>query len=216
MGLAERWEEFEAALRSECARAGRERGSVQVVAVTKGSPIETVQEAYGLGCRDFGESRLQEALPKIAALPADARWHMVGRLQSNKARKVAARFHAVHSLCNGRQLAEIEAGGACVGCYVQVNVAGEPQKDGVLVEELDKFCERATNSSGVRCLGLMAIAPEVADPEQARWAFRSLAGHAKRLGAAGLSMGMSGDWQVALQEGATCLRIGRTLFGGRQ
>jgi hypothetical protein len=216
VGLSERWDEFEKELQLECAAAGRPRGSVELVAVTKGLPVETVQQAYELGCRDFGESRLQEALPKIAALPPDARWHMVGRLQSNKARNAARAFQVLHSLCNARQLGEIQAGGATVGCYVQVNVAEEPQKDGVFIKELDNFWELATNCPQVRCLGLMAIAPEAADPEQARWVFRSLAEQAKRLGTTGLSMGMSGDWRVALHEGATCLRIGRTLFGGRK
>lgn len=215
MGLAKRWADFEEELALECARAGRGRGEVTVVAVSKGQPVEALLEAYSLGCRDFGESRLQEALPKMAAMPADVRWHMVGNLQSNKARAVAGRFYALHSLCNERQLAGLGTGGVLEEVFVQANVAGERQKGGVDAAGLDNFWQLAANSLPARCLGLMAIAPEVPDPEQARWVFRSLAGHARRLGATRLSMGMSGDWRVALQEGATHLRIGRTLFGGR-
>jgi pyridoxal phosphate enzyme (YggS family) len=212
--VAERLARFEEALAAECRACGRDRASVTLVAVSKGQPAEAVLEAYRAGQRDFGESRLQEALPKVAGLPDDIVWHMVGRLQSNKARLAARTFACLHSVCNERQLAAIAQGGATVDAFVQVNVAREPQKDGVFLEGLDSLWELVANCRTVRCRGLMAIAPEVADPELARWVFRRLAQEAARLGANALSMGMSEDWKVALQEGATHLRVGRALFDG--
>lgn len=206
---------FEDELATECARAGRQRSEVTLVAVSKSVAIEAVRAAYDHGQRHFGESRYQEAVTKIPYLPNDAVWHFVGRLQSNKARAVAERFDVVHSLTNERQLAEIRKASRSVDCLVQVNIAGEGQKEGIQPQALDKFLEVVAQSKSVRCRGLTVIAPFATDPEQVRWVFREAARMASDFGLPWTSMGMSGDWRVAIQEGATHLRIGTALFGGR-
>jgi hypothetical protein len=188
---------------------------VQIVAVTKTVPTEVVQEAYSLGLRHFGESRLQEALPKIEAMPDDVVWHFVGRLQSNKAKRAAQHFHVVHTLESLDQLREIAKAGRQIDGLVEVNLGEEPQKAGLAPKDLDKFISEVANCKEVRFRGLMAIGPLASVPELSRPDFRALASLGKEVGAEWLSMGMSGDFDVAIQEGATHVRIGTALFGER-
>ncbi|MGE0000862.1 MAG: YggS family pyridoxal phosphate-dependent enzyme [Fimbriimonadaceae bacterium] len=206
---------FEAELLSECEKAGRSREDVTLVAVSKTVPVSAMLEAYDAGLRHFGESRLQEALPKLGEMPEKTVWHFIGRLQSNKARSVAENFDVIHALTNERQLEQIAKADRRADVLVQVNIACEESKDGIPVETLDKFIELVQQCEQVRCRGLTVIAPLVPDPEQVRWVFREAARRAAGSGLPWLSMGMSGDWRVALQEGATHLRVGSALFGER-
>jgi len=197
--------------------AGRDPADVTLIAVAKGQPIDALRAAYDAGQRHFGESRLQEALPKIAGMPDDVVWHFVGRLQSNKARKIAESFAVVHTLDNERQLAEIaRAAGNPVLALIEVNVADEPQKAGISPRVLDRFQEVVANCEQVRWSGLMTVGPAVGDSEAMRPHFRLMREWAARMpGCRWLSMGMSQDYEVAIQEGATHVRIGTALFGPR-
>jgi pyridoxal phosphate enzyme (YggS family) len=214
-GLQTRLAEIERRIEAACLAAGRPRGAVQLVAVTKNVPVEVMMAAYDLGLRHFGESRLQEARPKIEALPDDIVWHFVGRLQSNKAKAVAQMFAVVHTLEKSSQLKETAKSGQVVDGLVEVNIAKEQQKAGVLPEALDNFVNELSNYPQVRFRGLMTIGPLVSDPERNRPVFKELSRLGKALGSDWLSMGMSGDFDVAIQEGATHVRIGTALFGER-
>jgi pyridoxal phosphate enzyme (YggS family) len=215
--------------------AGRDPSSVRLVAVTKTHPPEVVRAAAAAGLIDFGENRIEEAAPKMHAL-ADAtglRWHMIGHIQSRKARDVAqAGFALVHSVDTTR-LAErlsrlaLEAG-ARLDVLVELNVSGEASKAGFAAGRADQWpalvddLAAVTRLPGLRVRGLMTMAPVVGQPEQARPIFRRLRevrdGLTARLPEADwheLSMGMTDDFEVAVAEGATCVRIGRALFGER-
>ncbi|MFQ3587335.1 MAG: YggS family pyridoxal phosphate-dependent enzyme [Fimbriimonadaceae bacterium] len=229
-------------IRAACESVGRDPGDVVLVAVSKGVPADGIRAAYDSGVRDFGESRVQELLAKRASLPADVRWHFVGKLQSNKIRKVAGFLTMLHSLETDSQISELTrlsradsetdlAERLPLDCLVEVNIAEEPQKSGVLPSALDEYLETVLNCRAVRFRGLMTIGPQVDHPEEMRSYFSKLREIAERLGdrvgkSGGksselggklcLSMGMSGDFDVAIQEGATHVRVGTALFGGRR
>jgi hypothetical protein len=198
-----------------CDSVGRDPETVTLVAVSKTQPLDALKAAYDLGLRHFGESKLQEALPKIAAMPSDVVWHFIGHLQSNKARKVAEDFDAVQTLANEGQLREIEKGGRTVDGLIEVNIAEEPQKSGVAPKSLDPFFRNLIQSPCIRFRGLMTIGPALDDPEAMRPYFRALRELNQKLGGEWLSMGMSGDFEVAIQEGASHIRVGTALFGAR-
>jgi pyridoxal phosphate enzyme (YggS family) len=209
-------------------RSGRCVDDVLLVAVSKGVDLPQVHAAATSGVTDFGEDRVQEAQPKITALrpqvAGSIRWHLVGHLQRNKARQAVELFdiiHSVDSIALAMALDERarQAGRICE-VLVQVNVAAEPQKFGVAPEALPAMVLSLSALSGIRVVGLMTIAPQVDHPEVARPVFRRLrvlrdedarAGGAPAL--AHLSMGMSDDFEVAVEEGATMVRIGRAIFG---
>lgn len=214
-GLEERWEKIRSEVAGACRRAGRSPEDVTIVAVSKTVPIERIREAHRLGIRDFGESRLQEAEPKIAALPDDIVWHFVGRLQSNKAKRAASLVRVIHTVESERQVAEMEKAGREVQALIEVNVAREPQKAGVFPDDLDSMVQCLSSCLHVRYRGLMTIGPVVPDPELSRETFAKLAELGRLHGAEWLSMGMSADFSVAVQEGATHVRVGTALFGGR-
>ncbi len=214
-GLAGRLQEVEARIEAACRDAGRARSDVTLVAVSKTVPVEGLLAAYELGVRDFGESRLQEATPKVQALPSDVVWHFVGRLQSNKARKVAGLFSALHTIESESQLREIAKANRTIDALVEVNVAEEARKGGVFPEALDNAVAMVAHYPGVRFRGLMTIGPLSSDPELSRPVFRRLKELGERVGAEWLSMGMSQDLHVAIQEGATHVRVGTALFGER-
>lgn len=215
VGVRERWEQVRARLGEACREAGRDPGSVVLVAVTKSVPIEAILEAYQYGQRHFGESRLQEALPKIEALPSDIVWHFIGNLQSNKARKAAQRFGLLHSVWQESQLNEIAKLDHLTDVLFQINVGREAQKQGILPEDLDEWMRKAANYETVRFRGFMTIGPEVEEAELSRVHFRALAEMGRCYGAEWLSMGMSSDFVVAIQEGATHIRVGTAVFGDR-
>jgi len=215
MSVAENLVAIQSQIQTACKQAGRDPAEVILVAVSKTFPVESIREAYEAGHRHFGESRLQEAQPKIEALPDDIVWHFVGTLQSNKAKKIAQLFHVIHTIDSEGQLKEIAKAGRQVQGFVEVNIANEPQKAGISADDLDDFNKVALHYQKVRLCGLMTIGPAVDDAEKSRTYFRELRTLARRIGVEDLSMGMSQDFDVAIQEGATHVRIGSAIFGSR-
>ena len=198
-------------------RAGRDPADVTVVAVSKGRTPAAIQELYDAGHRDFGENRAEELATKHALLPPDIRWHFVGHLQSRKARVVRPLVSVLHSLeSDSTAKAWLKGAGQPPPCYLQVNVGREPQKYGVLPDEAAQFAKSCVGL-GIALVGVMAIIPVTEEPEQARPYFRHLAAIRDSLGAempslSGLSMGMTDDFEVAIEEGATVIRVGRAIF----
>ncbi len=202
-----------------CEQAGRDPASVTLVAVSKGHPAAAIVAASEAGIRHFGENRIQEALPKIeeaAGGGVEATWHLVGHLQSNKAKAAASAFDVIHSIDSTRLLARLDtAAPAPRDVLLQVNVAAEPQKQGVAPDEIEALVQAARAAGSLRLRGLMTIAPIAADPEEVRPVFRALRALAERHGLPELSMGMTDDFEVAIEEGATLVRVGRAIFGER-
>lgn len=215
MDFPSRLARIEERISEACRKAGRCREEVQLIAISKNFGGEAIWEAYQAGLRHFGESRLQEAIPKIEALPKDIVWHFVGRLQTNKAKRVAELFPAIHSLENERQLAEISKADHKVDCLIELNLGQETQKSGVFPSNLAGMWKTVLQFPQVRFRGLMAIGPALDDPEAMRPYFRELRRLGETVGAEWLSMGMSDNFEVAIQEGATHIRIGTALFGDR-
>ena len=207
------------------ARAGRPPESVRIVAVTKGHPLERAKEAVAAGLADLGENRVQEALAKQAAWPEPrARWHLIGHLQRNKAKLAVGRFVLIHSLDSIRLADALEAAAAAAGLVqdvlVEVNVAREPQKSGALPEEAPALVARAAALPHLRLCGMMTLAPYGAAADVQHAVFGGLrrmrdALATSSLELAVLSMGMSGDFEIAVEEGATLVRLGTILFGER-
>jgi hypothetical protein len=199
-----------------CEDSARSPETVTLVAVSKTVPVEAIREAYEAGQRDFGESRLQEALPKIAALPRDIRWHFVGRLQSNKAKAAGRAFNVVHSLESPHQIRELAKAGCPLDVLIEVNLAEEPQKSGIRPADLAKIRASVLQWSTLRLRGLMGIGPAHRNAEAMRPYFRELRALNDSIGGDWLSMGMSNDFEVAIQEGSTHVRVGSAIFGERQ
>jgi len=209
-------------------RVGRTPQEITLVAVSKTMPVELVQMAYNLGVTDFGENRVQEALPKIAAFhPQGLRWHMIGHLQSNKASKVVSPFYCVESVdsLHLAQMLNRHAGeqGKRFPVLLQVNVSGEASKEGLSPTEVLELARQVVGLSHIQVEGLMTIAPLVEDAEQVRPVFRELRFLRDQLRTElpssswqHLSMGMTDDYRVAIEEGATIVRIGRAIFGERE
>lgn len=211
-------------------RANREPDEVQLVAVSKTVPIEVLRDAYALGLRVFGENRVQEAQEKIAALALpDIRWELIGHLQTNKANRAAELFARVQSVDSLRLAETLSARASALGktlpILLEVNVAGEASKSGFASEAAMDAARAISELPLLRQEGLMTIAPLVNDPEDVRPFFRALRELRDRLremvplgsddGWRELSMGMSDDFMVAIEEGATLVRLGRALFGAR-
>jgi len=224
--IAARLADVRARIARAAGRAGRDPASVSLVAVSKTFPADSVRAAAAAGQIDFGENKVQEALRKMdetSGLPI--RWHLVGHLQSNKAKKAAARFDVIHSVDSADLIARIDEGaeGRRVDLLVQVDIAGEVTKFGASEEELLGIFEAGARANSARIVGLMLIPPAVADPEDARPYFRQLKGVRDWLLARGvdaaalqhLSMGMSHDFEAAIEEGATLVRVGTAIFGSR-
>ena len=208
MGLPEVLARIERAAR----RAGRDPAGVRLVAVTKGhSPAAIREKVLAYGDFPLGESRVQEALPKIEALP-EATFHFIGPLQRNKA-KFMDRFSLLHSLESLRVAEALERRlPRPLDALVEVNVGREPQKHGVLPEELPELLARLAELSRVRVLGLMTVAPRVRDPQRLRAVFAELSRLADRYNLPERSMGMSEDFELAIEEGSTLVRVGRAIF----
>ncbi len=196
-----------------CFLAGRDSADVTLVAVSKGKPADSIRELYDAGHRDFGESRLQEFLQKVEELPGDIRWHFIGRIQSNKFERILDHFKVIHSISDQDQVARIARRTENYEAFIQVNAAQEAQKSGISTEALDALYQNVLTCKNIRARGLMTIGPVVEDPEKARQLFRYVRELSIKLqGCNQLSFGMSNDYEVALQEGATHLRIGSALF----
>lgn len=196
-----------------CSQARRDPRGVTLVAVSKGESAESIRELYDAGHRDFGESRLQEFLQKVEELPRDIRWHFIGRIQSNKFERILDYFPVTHSISAADQVARIARRSENYEAFIQVNAAQEAQKAGISGEALDALYQNVLTCKNIRARGLMTIGPVVENPEEARPLFRYVRELSKKLhGCNQLSFGMSNDYEVALQEGATHLRIGSALF----
>ena len=208
-----------------CRRAGRSPDEVELIAVSKTFPADSIRAAAEAGQTLFGESRLQEAEPKIEALPASLRWHFIGRVQTNKVRKILPLFEAVHAVDSLRLAAFTDNVAAELGLFpkvfLQVNLAGEETKGGFGPEELEQAMETLLGLERLEIQGLMSIPPPGPDAEASRKWFAGLREFRDRLEVKfstklpALSMGMSGDYEVAVEEGATHVRVGSAIFGKR-
>ena len=214
-------------IESCCKRTGRRHSEVTLIAVSKTKPIADLQEAYEAGVRDFGENKVQELLGKIPQLPSDIRWHMIGHLQRNKVKYLVGKVFLIHSVDSLRLAQEIqreaEKKQTEVNILVEVNVAGEESKFGSRREETLQLVKEIALLPLVHIQGLMTVAPYVENPEENRGIFANLQQLAVDIGRENidnvnmnvLSMGMTGDYPVAVEEGATCVRVGTGIFGNR-
>lgn len=205
-------------------RAGRDPRDVELIAISKGSGIDVIGQAMSRGQRHFGENRLQELMVKAKALPSGLQWHFVGRLQSNKVSKLLECRPVIHSVDRLQIGQEIDRKAKTpTQALIQVNVSGEPSKAGVTPSEAPRFTEAVLSLSNLELLGLMTLAPLTASPEAVRGYFKALADLKEKLEREipgltihHLSMGMSQDYVVAVEEGATMVRIGEAIFGKRR
>lgn len=208
-----------------CHRAGRQVEEVKLIAVSKTFPAERIREAYEAGLRDFGENRVQEAAPKIAALEGlEITWHLIGHLQSNKAKRARELFHWVHSV-DSVYLAQkldhaAQNSSARLPILFQVNLGVEETKSGLREEEALRTAEEASSFSSLEVRGLMLLPPFSENPDEVRPYFRRLRTLADEIrmalpAATELSMGMSHDFEAAIEEGATMIRVGTAIFGMR-
>lgn len=214
-------------MKSACEKAGRRFDAVTLIAVSKTKPVASLLEAYQTGVRDFGENKVQELLDKTEQLPPDIRWHMIGHLQRNKVKYIVDKVAMIHSVDSLRLAEEIsrEAGkkNVEVDILIEVNVAEEDSKYGVTVAEAPALVEKISILPAVHIRGLMTIAPFTEDAEENRLYFRRLKQlsvdieqkNIDNVNMDVLSMGMTGDYSVAIEEGATCVRVGTGIFGER-
>lgn len=201
-----------------CVRAGRAREDVKLVAVSKTFPAEFVDEAIAAGITDVGENRVQEARDKKPLVRGSVRWHLIGHLQTNKAKDAVKLFdviEAVDSLDLAEKLARAAEGhGKTIDVMLQVNIGDEPQKSGLERGDVDGIAKQVAGLAPLRLIGLMAI-PPVGTPDESRPYFRELRSMRDALGLKELSMGMSEDFEAAIEEGSTMVRVGRAIFGSR-
>lgn len=210
-----------------CKEVGRDPSEVTLIAVSKTKPVELLQEAYEAGARHYGENKVQEIQEKYEQLPDDIQWHMIGHLQRNKVKYIVDKVAMIHSVDSLRLAEAIEAEAAKknvkVPVLLEVNVAEEESKFGLKMEEVVPLLEEISGFSHIEVKGLMTIAPYVENPEENREIFRQLkklsvdiaAKNINNIDMGVLSMGMTGDYMVAVQEGATLVRVGTGIFGER-
>ena len=228
MAIEENVAQVQERIAAACRRSGREPGDVKLVAISKTFPPESIRAAYEAGLRDFGENRVQEAAAKRPALSdLSITWHLVGHLQSNKAKAARELFHWVHSVDSFRLGQKLDqaapAGGGRLPVLLEVNLGGEESKAGVGECETAPLVEQISRLATLEVRGLMAIPPFFDDPERVRPYFRRLRELAQEIEARRipnvsmqeLSMGMSHDFEVAIEEGATLIRVGTAIFGAR-
>lgn len=214
-------------IQEACRRAGRRRDEVTLIAVSKTKPVSVLKEAYDLGVRVFGENKVQELMDKYEELPKDIHWHMIGHLQRNKVKYIIDKVDLIHSVDSVRLAETIEKEAArknlTVNILIEVNVAGEESKFGVSPEELPEFVEQIAGLTHIRVQGLMTIAPFVEDSEANRRIFEDLRKLSVDIAEKNvdnitmriLSMGMTNDYEIAIEEGATMVRVGTGIFGAR-
>lgn len=227
MEIAHKLTEINQRIYRAAARAGRDPREVKLLAVSKTIPATVLMEAYRAGQRDFAENRVQEWLNKAPELPADCHWHIIGRLQTNKVKYLDQRVSLIHSLDRFALLKQLEEHGArrdlVWPVLVQVNIARDNTKTGLMREEVADFLIEALNYPHVRVHGLMTIGSFEADIQETRGFFRDLRRlrddllkeFSKEIAFKELSMGMSQDFEIAVEEGATMVRVGREIFGER-
>ena len=225
--LKENLANVEKNIEQACKNAGRSRDEVTLIAVSKTKPVEMLQEIYDENIRDFGENKVQELCSKMEQLPSDIRWHMIGHLQRNKVKYIVGKVELIHSVDTYRLAEEINIQAkkqkVIVPILVEVNIAHEESKFGISAEDAILLVEEISKLENIRIKGLMTIAPYVENPEDNRLYFRKI----KQLSVditnknidnvfmEILSMGMTGDYMVAIEEGATMVRVGTGIFGER-
>lgn len=219
--------EVEKRIRAACERAGRDRREVTLIAVSKTKPVSMLKEAYETGIREFGENKVQEMMDKYEKLPGDIHWHMIGHLQRNKVKYLIGKSCLIHSVDSLRLAREIslqsEKHNVTTDILLEVNIAGEESKFGASREEAIQLALDAAKLPNIHICGLMTIAPFVDDPEDNRLYFRQIQQlsvdiEEKKIDNVDmriLSMGMTGDYEVAIEEGATMVRVGTGIFGER-
>jgi len=225
--LRDNLQDVETRIQEACIRAGRKREEVELIAVSKTKPVSMIEEIYACGQRAFGENRPQEIRDKSAVCPADIRWHMIGHLQKNKIRYVVGKTALIHSVDSWELAeaiqAEAEKKDAIVPVLLEVNIAEEESKFGLSAENTPDLAARIAGLSRVKIQGLMTVAPFVEDPEENRAVFRKLRQLSVDIASQNidnvnmnvLSMGMTNDFEIAIEEGATCIRVGTAIFGAR-
>jgi hypothetical protein len=224
--LQKRIEQVQQRIEAACRRCGRNPAEVKLIAVSKTVPVERIRDAAACGLRCFGENYVQEALPKIRSLDPSLEWHFVGHLQRNKVKQVLGSFRLIHSVDRLSLIQEIDRRALRdqpVEVLLQVNLSGETSKSGASPQEIPRLMEAILSSPHLRLRGLMTMPPFFDNPEMARPYFRSLRQLRDRLlplispphSLQELSMGMTGDFHVAIEEGATMIRIGTAIFGPR-
>jgi len=218
VSIRENAAEVEARIARACERAGRSRSEVTLVAVSKTFPAEFIDEAIEAGITEVGENRVQEARDKKPLVRGSARWHLIGHLQTNKSKDAVKLFdviQAVDSLELAEKLARAAGNqGKRLEIMLQVNIGDEPQKSGIARGEVDAVAKQAAALASLDVIGLMAI-PPIGTPEESRPYFRELRSMRDALGLKHLSMGMSEDFETAIEEGSTIVRVGRAIFGTR-
>ena len=225
--LKENLLQVEQNINEACKRANRKRSEVTLISVSKTKPIETLKEAYDLGVRVFGENKVQELEQKIPAFGSDVSWHMIGHLQRNKVKYIVGKVDLIHSVDSLRLAEEIqkesEKKNVVSNILIEVNVAEEESKFGITCEEVLDLVKTISEFPNIHIRGLMTIAPYVVDSEENRWIFRKIKDlsvdikdkNIDNVDMDILSMGMTGDYTVAIEEGATHVRVGTGIFGER-
>ena len=210
-----------------CEKAGREVSEVKLMAVSKTKPAEMVQEIYDCGQRIFGENKVQELSGKVPVLPSDIEWHLIGHLQHNKVKQAVANAYAIHSVDSVRLAEYISREavkqGKIQNILLEVNAAGEESKFGFMPDEVTTAAEEISKLDGIKVIGLMTVAPNVEDPNENRPVFRCLrelgvdinSKKFNNISISEYSMGMTNDYAVAIEEGATYIRVGTAIFGER-
>ena len=226
--LQENYESIDKKITEACKRAGRNRDAVTLIAVSKTKPLSDIEELLqNTDAENFGENKVQELVDKIPQMPSDVRWHMIGHLQRNKVKYIVGKVALIHSVDTYRLAEEIniqaKKRGIIVPILVEVNIAGEETKFGTTAEDAMLLVEEISKLENVRIKGLMTIAPFVENPEDNRLYFRKIKQlsvditnkNIDNVSMEILSMGMTGDYEVAIEEGATMVRVGTGIFGAR-
>lgn len=225
--ITENLQDVEERIAAACKRSGRKREDVTLVAVSKTKPVEMLQEVYATGIRYFGENKVQELVDKWEVMPKDIHWQMIGHLQRNKVKYIVDKAELIHSVDSVRLAEEIDKEarkkGVIVDVLLEVNMAKEDTKFGLMPEEVMNFIDEIARFQNIRVKGLMTIAPFVENPEENRKHFANLKKLSVDIGKkrvnnvsmSVLSMGMTNDFEVAIEEGATMVRVGTAIFGKR-
>lgn len=226
--IKENLDQVQENIKKACKNSNRMTEDVTLIAVSKTKPVSMLMEAYEWGCREFGENKVQELVDKYEIMPKDIKWHMIGHLQRNKVKYIvdkAALIHSVDSLKLAQEISkEALKKQVQVSILIEVNVAGEESKFGVKPEDAEKLIRQVALLPGINIKGLMTIAPYVDVPEENRQYFEQLKQLSVDINCKNidnvsmnvLSMGMTGDYMVAIEEGASCIRVGTGIFGKRQ
>ena len=225
--LRDNLKKVEENIQAACDRSGRNRDEITLIAVSKTKPVEMLQEIYDENIRDFGENKVQELCDKIEKMPSDIKWHMIGHLQRNKVKYIVGKVALIHSVDSYRLAEEIsiqaKKHNTIVPILVEVNIAHEESKFGISEEDAILLVKEISELENIRIMGLMTIAPYVENPEDNRMYFRKIkelsvdinSKNIDNVSMGILSMGMTGDYEVAIEEGATMVRVGTGIFGAR-